>query len=510
MSTVEVLQATWQTLLVLFLCLAVTLPTGIFLALLIFRTDAVGRLMALVMVSSQIAVPLYAIAAGWNAGFGIQGWLTGMGWVPLEWFSAAGMTADWQRVAAVGAIHALAGIPWAVLMIGLGSLSTPLSAQWQAACDGGPWHVCRYVLLPQLRPWIALAALWCAVSVTTEMVISNLYQVTTLPELIYLDATRGGLRARTYGTGIVAACGLWLLLLGVRRLFLPDKAPATHRFCWAPGQTIGLGKWRPWWSLAMWLVVLPLIGLPLVSLVIKAGWQPVTHPEGAMHYQWDLHRFVTTLRETCYNFGPEYAWSMQLAGASSLLALGLAVVLHGIVARRWQWLVGALVLGLLAVPGPLVGITITHLLNRAQPAWCGWLYDHTLAAPILAQQFRLLPLAWLGTLVVLSSLGNQGWEQARLDGLSRWQMWSRWILPVAGRRFLAIGILLAVFSIGELSCTILVLPPGVTTLSMRLFEMLHFGMRHQDSGLSGVLVLLGWIAVYALGKTLIGRNAPSS
>ncbi|MCR9295977.1 MAG: hypothetical protein NXI32_24950, partial [bacterium] len=107
--------------------------------------------------------------------------------------------------------------------------------------------------------------------------------------------------------------------------------------------------------------------------------------------------------------------------------------------------------------------------------------------------------------VMHASISQSNWRLAKLDGLGSWEIASYIILPQFGRSLLAAWLLLFVLSFGELSCSILVLPPGVTTVSMRLFEMLHFGMRHQDSGLCGVLILLGWVVSFALWKTLKDR-----
>lgn len=167
--------------------------------------------------------------------------------------------------------------------------------------------------------------------------------------------------------------------------------------------------------------------------------------------------------------------------------------------------VNAVALLLLAVPGPMVGMLIIALLNRSQPAWIGWLYDTTLAAPLLAQQFRLFPLAWLLTLGIFGSISPRIQQQASLEGLSKFQ-WARCVLwPQTWRLWSVALLMLFALSVGELSCTILVLPPGVTTLSMRIFEMLHFGMRHQDSGLCGLLILLGWGVAVSAWKTLSDR-----
>ncbi len=55
-------------------------------------------------------------------------------------------------------------------------------------------------------------------------------------------------------------------------------------------------------------------------------------------------------------------------------------------------------------------------------------------------------------------------------------------LATTRRLWLLAWLVLAAVSAGELSTHLLLLPPGVTTVAQRLFELLHFGMRYQDIG----------------------------
>ncbi|MCA9131596.1 MAG: ABC transporter permease subunit [Planctomycetales bacterium] len=502
MRTTELITALANTLLVCGLCVAIAVPLGCLLALLLFRTDVYGRRSAWVMLGSQLAVPLYVFAGGWSAGVGVQGWLSAWaGTLP-----GLALEAGVGALLAVSAIHALAAIPWVCLICSLGLVWTQRSQEETAYVDGGLSYALRFSVLPKLRIWIAAGCLWCLLPVLTEMVVSNLYQVPTLAEQIYLDASRGGLSPATYLVGTLG-CMLPLLLFG--GLFLrrcPAWQAVVFNLAHHRAPPLALGRWRGLCSGLLWLIVLGLVALPMVNLLIKAGWQPWVDKAGKVHYAWQLGRLLTTLQESCVLFAAEFYWSGLLALSSTALALGLAIAGHSLarsnIARR---VLVALMLILVAVPGPLVGMLTIHLLNRGQPVWLGRLYDQTLAAPVFAQQFRLLPLAWLLVATILDSISPRAWEQARMDGLRGVACVRRVILPQTWSLWGAACLLLAVTSVGELSSTILVLPPGVTTVSMRLFEMLHFGMRHQDSGLCCMLLLLGWSVSLVWWKTLRER-----
>lgn len=455
--------------------------------------------MACIVLGSQLAVPLYVVAGGWSAGFGMQGWLTSLGWLPS---SGAGSL---QAIFAVAMVHAFASIPWVALIVCLGMLWTHRSTEEQAWLEGGLATVFRRAILPQLRIGLIVAFLWCIVPILTEMVVSNLFLVPTVAEQVYLDASRGSVSRLTYVTAFAICMLPTLSVLAWLLRNSPNWNALTFSTAYFAPNRLDLrrGRWPA--CLFLWLTLAALVALPTVSLIAKAGWQPLIDDDGKTSYGWSLERFGETVYESFTLFQAEFYWSFLLGLVSSLLAMTMACTLYGLTSPRIRQWAGGLILSLLAVPGPLAGMGIIWLLNRSTPAWLGGLYDRTLAAPVLAQQFRLLPLAWLLIVVTLATISRRTWEQATLDGLNRFQSLRLVVWSQTGRNWLAVWLLLFVASVGELSCSILVLPPGVTTVSMRLFEMLHFGMRHQDSGLCGMLLGLGWLVSWVFWKTLNDR-----
>ena len=53
-------------------------------------------------------------------------------------------------------------------------------------------------------------------------------------------------------------------------------------------------------------------------------------------------------------------------------------------------------------------------------------------------------------------------------------------------------------SFANLESYLLVLPPSVTPVSMRMFELLHYGVQNKDAGLAMVLILVSIVATYVL------------
>ena len=504
MNYLELSRAIWNSLLICLGCIAVAVPTGSVLAVLLMRTNIYGRRALAIAIGSQLAVPLYVFAGSWNAGFGSQGW-----W-PLT--QAVVVKFDVAALLAVIFIHSVAAIPWVCLITWCGLLWSQRSLEESAQSEAGNRAVLQRVILPGLRPWLVLSSFWVCVPILTEMVVTNLYQVPTVAEQVYLDASRGEVSALTYPVA-VALCMLpvvGLALLLTRRL--PPWSEMLARARQHSAVVLPLSSSGSRWmlSIACWLILLALVYLPIANLIVKAGWQPYMDSESVTRYGWSLMRFLVTLRESLTLFLPEFYWSAVLAVTAASVAMFLAACLVKLGSKGWsRGLVGCCMLAMIGTPGALVGVLCIYLMNRSEPAILGQLYDQTIAAPVLAQQFRLLPLAWLFVQGILASIDQRSWELAKLEGLSKLQIIRTLVLPQTRSLWLVAWLILMLVSVGELSTTILVLPPGVTTLSMRLFEMLHFGMRHQDSGLCLALVLLGWMAALAVWRTLFHQHAPA-
>ena len=138
---------------------AVSLPLGTALAWLLVRTDLPARRPVLLMVGLLPFVPLYLQAAAWQAGFGAQGWCT-------RSFAETVWLAGWR-----GAIwiHAMAAVPWVVLIVGMGLRLVEAELEEQALLDGSPRQVFFRVTLRGALPAVGVAALWTAIVTAGEM-----------------------------------------------------------------------------------------------------------------------------------------------------------------------------------------------------------------------------------------------------------------------------------------------------------------------------------------------------
>ncbi len=498
MSRSELITAILNTLFVGTGTLLSVLPIALFLALMIGRSKVIGYRLAWLLLSSQLILPLAAIVGAWSAGFGTQGW-----W-PLA--QAMVVRSDLASLAAVTFMHSVAAIPSATFILLIGLHWVRNSQEEMALVDGGLIRVLRSIVLPSLHGWIAIAAVWTLVPVLTEMVVTNLYQVPTVAEQIYLHISLGTATPTTFALSIALCTTPLLLLAFLVRNFLPQTVNPSQQIAQHVPSRWELGSWRIACTVLLWTIVLCLVAVPTMNLILKAGWESLPDASGNLVHCWTRKRFLLTLWETSQLFTEEVHWTVQLACGSASVALFTAALLRWLMSNRVaQRIISVLCMILVAVPGPVVAsMTSWGFLSSHLPG-LPWLYDHTLAAPIFAQQSRLLPLAWLLSGAILSSISQHAWDMSLVDNLkSRQRFWHVIVRPT-WRLWCGAWLSLWVLSAGELSTHLLLLPPGVTTLVQRLFEFLHFGMRYQDSGLCLVMMALGWVVAIFLWNTRVGR-----
>ena len=114
-------------------------------------------------------------------------------------------------------VHALAALPWVVLIAGVGFAAVEPELEESALLDFGPLRVLRVVTLRRAIGAIAAAALAVAVLTAGDMTVTDLLQVRTYAEEAYLQYSLG----RGPGTAALVALpplfllGLLILLLGM-------------------------------------------------------------------------------------------------------------------------------------------------------------------------------------------------------------------------------------------------------------------------------------------------------
>lgn len=177
----------------------------------------------------------------------------------------------------------------------------------------------------------------------------------------------------------------------------------------------------------------------------------------------------------------EVVFSLGVALGTAVLVLlpayGVAqkLVQAGKARKRWWFLVTLP----LALPAPLVGIGLIVIWNR--PFW-GAVYGSA-AMPLLAALARFTPLAALLLVAQLRRIDPLLLDAARMLQKRPLDTWLKIWLPLMAPGLLAASFLCFALTLGELGATLIIAPPGMATLTMRLYNLLHYGATELVAGL---------------------------
>jgi ABC-type Fe3+ transport system permease subunit len=463
-----------------------------------------GRILS-ASVLGLILVPVYVQATAWSAGFGVQGWFR------LSQVAAA--TSPVRAVLSVVWIHGAASMPLCFLLCCLGLRRSMDAGVRQAIVDFGPMFAMTRVLVPKIGPWIA-AGFVITVAVTgNDMVVTNLFQLPTLTETVYQQVQFGELR----WAAIAIACafsGLLsaLVLMGVWKGIPRLQSEGSELPNVSMDSLQARGPWK-WFGMLIAIAIAGVVvWLPLANLLVKAGWQ-ARDMNGVLQRSWSPGHAMSSFQQLVH-FSGEFGWSLQLAFFASCLAvaLGLGTVWmfdraadacsnlatrQGSVRILSSWML-AIMAFLLSLPGPVVNLIVLRTLAISNSDWCVYLADRTLVGPIVALQSRCLPLAVVVLWIAMQRFRNRHATALSMDRGLGWA--SRvWILRKAMHKpFLVAWVLCFFVSFADLSSYLLVQPPGVTTVAMRMFDLLHYGVKNQEAALALLLAVVSMVAAWGL------------
>ncbi|HEV2968942.1 MAG TPA: ABC transporter permease subunit [Pirellulales bacterium] len=479
-----------NTLLLIAGTLAISIPLGTALAVALYRTDIYFRRAAVAVLCLLLVVPLYLQAAAWQAGFGASGWFTLLTASPYQ----AGLLEGWR-----GAIwvHAVAAIPWVTMIVGASVRLVEPGLEELALLDGAPWQVFMRVTLRQALPTIGLSAVWVAIGVATEMTVTDLFQtgatrLRTYAEEIYtqfaLGTDPGPPPTALVGVAVTSCLALFgvLLCMAVGRW----RPQLSQR----PLLVFRLGRWRGFASGLVGAGALGTVGVPLVSLIYKAG-VTLTPAGNEISRGWSLVKCAESVAASPVRYDRELSWSLVIAVVAACSAMAVALPL-GWLARRGPWGgLPALILAVaaLSVPGPLIGMALIAVFNWPSLPALNVLYDRSIVVVSSAQAIRAFPVAMFIVWHALRSIPNELLDAAALDGAGRWTRFWRIAFPLRWPALAVAWLAAFVVAIGELSATIMVTPPGVDTLGTRVAQMLHFNIQNELAALSLFLFLAGGI-----------------
>jgi iron(III) transport system permease protein len=511
-----------NTLLLVACTLALALPAGIVGAVLLYRTDLPYREFFRFLALLTLFVPLPLFASGWQAALGSGGWLPSAFWSPPAPddpdVSPTGVVwKTWGRgINAAVWIHAVAALPWVVLLVGQGLRWVERDLEEEALTFAGPWRVLARVTLRRGLAAVGGAALWVALQTATEITVTDMFQVRTFGEEVYTqyvmpDPVGGPAGEAAVARAVVislpsvlvtmvlvlAATGWW------ERRLPPLEALATEPHVYH----LGWARWPCCAALAALVVVLA--GVPVGSLVWKLGL-------GGSPPHWSAGVAAEHLNLVLRVRGRHVAESLALAGLAGAVTATLALLTCWLaVGTRWfHAAVLLLIAAAWAVPGPVAGLGLKGAIKQLLPAERGGLLERVLylgpsPAPALwAYLFRFFPFAVAVLWPVVRLLPRDLREAARVDGAGPLQELRHVVGPLTLPALLRAALVVAVLALGELSAGKLVETPGSQTFAHEVFTQMHYGVTNDLAAYC--LILLGAVTLGGALVAAAGRLRPAA
>jgi iron(III) transport system permease protein len=440
----------------------------------------IARLFVAAMVAA-IALPMILHAAAWESTAGKFGWL------PLTQTgsraTAIGAFGAFSGLTACGWIHGLVGTAIVALATWYGTGRVPARVIAHGWLDASPTTIWWRIRLPLAMPWIVSGVIGAAALAATEMTVVDLYGYRTIADEFYLyhsiDASGSAILITCLLPLSMAAILIMQRVLWRRRLFSVDGYEGR-----AEGSPESLSPRIGVFAGAAAMLIAGTVSLvPVLGLVVKAGHQVVVQ-EGVRSTSWSLDQFLQSVAWAPATFAAEYSWTAIIAVGSAAIAvplgwLGASIGRTRPAAGRY---LDAITVVLVLVPGPIVGMGVVRFFQWDVPGF-RMLYQQSLIPTLLALLARAGPVAYWILRAGYRGIDDRVLATAQMDGSWIARVW-KIDRPLLKKSLLAAALGAAIVASGDVPAMLPVIPPGVTTVGTRLFELLHNGARYQEAALA--------------------------
>ena len=489
------LQIAIRTLMLGVSAAAIAIPIGAILAWLANHNGFVPFACRLSIVVG-LFVPVFMTLSAWDAAFGRLGWITSTSGDVLKPVVPPWMAAVW--------VHAMASVPWvAVFFLMAHRLPVRSHEEYSRMSMSSPraiWHGSRW----RYGPVILLSLTWVVINAAREIAVTDLYQVSTLAEQVYLGYSLGQINAVAgkWTPGELAAAenlpvAVAVLVIGIMLVLSVvffNSLMALPRGTGRRMQFNATGSRH--WTVAITgcVVLVSIVLVPLFNLVTRAGFM-VDRIGGQPVASWSLESLGSAMSRAATGYQTEFLWSLGVAvtSATALIAVALPLAWSARFSRVARWPAIAIVALAAAMPGPVVGNGVAKLFAASSSPWAVYLYDRTIAAPVLANVLFCLPVAFLVGLFCVGDTSRAALDAASVAGAGRFRQFFRFGVLDHRRSIFGGWIVLFAWCFGELSASQMVLPPGIDTVPRLMLGLLHAGVDETTAALT--LLGLGGISV---------------
>ncbi|HSE36568.1 MAG TPA: iron ABC transporter permease [Blastocatellia bacterium] len=444
------------------------------LGLLFARADLPAKSLLRLALIIPLVLPPYVLGLAWiyvSGSTGIAARLLGRDLLSSSTYSLA------------GAVVVLSIGFFPLAMLGTEAAARRVDGRLEEAglLVANPRRVLTRITLPLIAPGVAAAALVIFVFALSEFGVPGLLRVRVFTTEVFTAF------AAQYDFGRATALSVPLLLLALiaavaLKLAIGDRLLTTRRSLHT-GLIFNLGSGRAPAIILLGMVLTLSVLLPLSALTFEA------HGVGAI---------VAAVRSSGRAITNSIV--LSLCGAFLTVALGLLLgYSRGRARTRFGRLADLVFIVLFAAPSTVIGVGLIGLWNRPGPF--GEIYRSPLII-VIAYLARFGAVAALILAAAVRQVPASLEEAAEVAGAGWLRAFARIVFPQITAATTAALAVSFIFAFGELGATVLVAPPGESTLPVRVYTLIANAPSSQVASLALMqasivlmpLILFGWFA----------------
>lgn len=510
----------WNSAVVTVASTTISLILGSLCGWLLGWTQVRGRTFWVALLLTWATTPLILQISAWDALWGRLSWLGALGHVNYtRWFDG---------LLAIIWIHGFANLPWVALLFYFSRQWVSGDLEQYALTRSGLYRTMLRCSFPRLLTLFVLSALVVGLRVFEQFEVTDVYQVRTWAEIWYLgfslgefDQWDGLLPSVEQLTRIVgspfpnavanqapvapptppaADPAFWpvlftpvLLLAGVVCLFYGTFA--NYLNLRDDSEQYSLAR-LPLPGKSVATILVGCLGIPVLiqvgNLLIRAGMRARPGDQGP-ELVWSLDSFREMAGYTLVDYWDAAIWSYLIGFCSALLISVVSFLLLWTFRKRNVGNAVLLIVGItaLAVPSPLLSLTIYRWINLSEITWIRELAATSILSPVLA---LLIKNFGLGVLIWRTILAREAAQREAFLALQPlgafYRLWHFGIRRHAGT-IVAMILFLTLLAAGDLATTFATVPPGMDTFPRRILGDLHAGAGAQVAA----ACLWQWLAI---------------
>lgn len=499
--------ATWHTLVVGIGGTVLAVVLGTLMALLVTLTDVRGRGAFVLFYVMPLMIAPQVTALAWLQLFGPASPF-------LKLFNLAPPMGTRNPLYSTGGIILLLGVqygPLVFLLVRAGLRKLPRELVEAARAGGAGWFtVLTTVVLPLMTPSVAAAAALAFVSCVGNFGIPAFLGIPAnylvLPTLIYQRLAGGG-------PAVLGETAFLSVLIGVIAMagILAQEAMSRRRDYRISSTSLAaepyeLGRWRGVVQVGMWLLIVLILVLPLFGLLLTSLVPGYGIPLNASTATLANYRFVLFEHAAA---GRAFFNSFALSITAAVFAVIVAVPVGYLIAwgkQKWVRWLNLLVELPYALPGVVLAIASLLLFLRPIPFTGIQLYN-TVWIILYAYLARFLVLALRPTVSGYHQIDQALEEAAQIAGAGLFMRLRTIVFPLVAPAAIAGGLLIFMIAFGELTVSALLWSSGAETVGVVMFSFEQGGDSNYAAAMSAIMVAVTFVLM--LVTNLLAPYLPS-